>query len=169
MQGTGCFISPLLTVRACQHDNNDPRLFVFCRHNQSKGISRMPRVTNLVQLFDRLTGEERIIVDVLRQVIIETLPSWCKEKLSFNVPYFYGNRGICIIWPASIPRGGIKSGVLLGFWHGNKLKDEDHYLVRGSNKQVYYKIYRSPEEIDEKAIVKLLLEAIKYDQSMKTS
>jgi hypothetical protein len=126
----------------------------------------MPRVTNLVQLFERLPEDERVIVDVLRQVITETLPYWCKEKLSFNVPYFYGNRGICIIWPASIPRGGIKSGVLLGFWHGNKLKDPGNYLVRGTNKQVYYKIYRSPEEIDISAIVYLLKEAVRLDQSV---
>jgi hypothetical protein len=121
------------------------------------------RVTSLVQLFDRLPEDERIIVDVLRQIVIENLPSYCKEKFSFNVPYFYGNRGICIIWPASIPRGGFKKGVLLGFWQGNKLKDEDHYLTHGTNKKVFYKIYTSVEDIDEPAIVKLLKEAVRVD------
>jgi hypothetical protein len=53
--------------------------------------------------------------------------------------------------------------VLLGFWYGNKLNDEDNYLTHGTNKQVFYKIYRSPEEIDEAAIVKLLREAVKTD------
>ena len=115
-------------------------------------------------MFELLPEEERIIVDVLRQIIIENLPERCKEKISYNVPFFYGNRGICIIWPATIPRGGIKEGVLLGFWYGNKLKDTDHYLTHGTNKQVFYKIYKSAEEIDEKAIVKLLKEAIKLDE-----
>ena len=122
------------------------------------------KIRSLVHLFQLLPEEERIIVDVLRQIIIENLPERCKEKISYNVPFFYGNRGICIIWPATIPRGGIKEGVLLGFWYGNKLKDPDHYLTHGTNKQVFYKIYKSAEEIDEKAIVKLLKEAIKLDE-----
>ncbi len=126
-----------------------------------KGYST--RITSLVQLFDRLPESERIIVDVLRQIIRENLPAYCKEKLAFSVPYFYGNKGICIIWPASIPRGGIKQGVLLGFWRGNELHDEDGYLTRGTNKKVFYKIYRDVEEINEQAIVKLLKEAIAVD------
>jgi hypothetical protein len=118
---------------------------------------------SLLQLFEILPEEERIMVDVLRQIILENLPAYCKEKIAYNVPFFYGNRGICIVWPATIPRGGIKQGVLLGFWYGNKLIDEDNYLTHGTNKQVFYKIYRSPEEIDEAAIVKLLREAVKTD------
>jgi hypothetical protein len=121
------------------------------------------KITSLVQLFDRLPENERIMVDVLRQIVIENLPTHCKEKLAFNVPYFYGNKGICIIWPAAIPRGGINQGVLLGFWQGNKLNDEDGYLTHGTNKKVFYKIYRDAEEIDEAAIVKLLKEAARID------
>ena len=41
----------------------------------------------------------------------------------------------------NVPRGGIKSGVLLGFWHGNKLIDKEKFLTHGSNKPVFYKIY----------------------------
>ena len=121
------------------------------------------RITSIVQLFDRLPEKERIIVDVLRQIVSENLPAYCKEKLAFNVPYFYGKRGICIIWPATIPRGGIKEGVLLGFWQGNKLNDENGYLTHGTNKKVFYKIYREVEEIDEATIVKLLNEAVRVD------
>lgn len=121
------------------------------------------KIKNLLELFDLLTEEERIIVDVLRQIVIENLPEYCKEKISYNVPYFYGNKGICIIWPASIPRGGIKKGVLLGFWYGNLLKDKDQYLLHGTNKQIFYKIFYTAEEIDEKAIRKLLKEAVSLD------
>jgi hypothetical protein len=124
-------------------------------------------VRSILQLFEHLPQDERMIVDILRQIILENLPAYCKEKISYNVPFFYGNKGICIIWPATIPRGGIKAGVLLGFWHGNKLQDEDGYLTHGTNKQVYYKIYKTPEEIDVDAIVKLLKEAVKYDSSKK--
>ena len=119
----------------------------------------------MLQLLEILPENERIIVDVLRQIILENLPAYCKEKISYNVPFFYGNKGICIIWPATVPRGGIKEGVLLGFWYGNKLNDEDNYLTRGTNKQIFYKIYKSPEEIDETAIVKLLHEAIRIDRT----
>ncbi|MEO8569570.1 MAG: DUF1801 domain-containing protein [Ginsengibacter sp.] len=117
----------------------------------------------LVQLYELLPEHERIIVDVLRQIIIENLPPEYKEKISYNVPFFYGNRGICIVWPSTVPRGGIKEGVLLGFWYGNQLNDADRYLTHGTNKQIFYKIYKSPEEIDEAAIVKLLKEAVRVD------
>ena len=125
------------------------------------------KIRSLVQLFELLPDNERIIVDVLRQIVSENLPSYSKEKISFNVPFFYGNKGICIIWPATIPRGGIKSGVLFGIWYGNKITDKDHYLTHGTNKQVYYKIFQSPEEINESALVKLLNEAVKLDISWK--
>ena len=124
-----------------------------------------PKIRSLVQLYDLLTENERIITDVLRQIIKENLPASCKEKISSNVPFFYGNKGICIIWPATVPGGGIKKGVLLGFWYGCRLQDKDNYLTHGTNKQIFYKIFNSPEEINSKAIIKLLKEAIKIDQS----
>lgn len=124
----------------------------------------MQKVRSLVQLFEMLPENERIITDVLREIILDTLPSYCKEKISFNVPYFYGNKGICIVWPATVPRGGIRSGVLLGYWYGNKLKDEDRYLTHGTNKQIFYKIFQQPEEIDERPIIRLLKEAARYDE-----
>lgn len=124
----------------------------------------MTKVRSIPQLYELLPESERLIVDVLRQIISQNLPASCKEKISFNVPFFYCKRGICIIWPASIPRGGIKKGVLLGFWYGNKLEDIDNYLTHGSNKQIFYKIFNSAEEIEEDAIVKLLDEAFCYDE-----
>jgi Domain of unknown function (DU1801) len=122
------------------------------------------KIKSLLELVERLPENERIIVDVLRQIILHHLPSDAKEKISYNVPFFYRKKALCIIWPASIPRGGIKKGVLLGFWYGNRMMDEDHYLTHGTNKQVFYKIYQSPEEIDESAIAKLLKEAISVDE-----
>ena len=122
------------------------------------------KIRNLVELFSMLPSTERIIVDVLRQIVLDTIPG-VKEKISYNVPYFYLNKGICIIWSSTIPRGGITKGVLLGFWYGNRLLDEDHYLTHGTNKQIFYKIFHEPEEIDDAPIKKLLLEAIALDKS----
>ncbi len=121
------------------------------------------KIRSVLQLYDAIPGHERIMVDVLRQIITAHLPPRCKEKISYNVPFFYGRKGLCIIWPAAIPRGGIKKGVLLGFWYGNKLADIDNYLTHGSNKQIFYKIFNSVDEINEKAIVKLLKEAVRLD------
>ncbi len=123
------------------------------------------KIQSLTELYEQLPDHELLLVEILRQIIKEQLPAYCKEKISYNVPYFYGNKGICIIWPASMPRGGVSSGVLLGLWQGNKLKDEDQYLQHGSNKKIFYKIYQSTDEIDEIAITKLLKEAIELDLS----
>ena len=128
------------------------------------------KIKSVLHLYEQLPDEERIITDVLRQIISENLPAHCREKISYNIPFFYGNKGICIIWPSSIPRGGINQGVLLGFWHGNKLKDADQYLIHGTNKQIFYKIFYTVDDINEDAIVKLLREAIQLDhQFAKTS
>lgn len=125
------------------------------------------KINSILDIFLLLPEEERIIVDVLRQIVLENLPVNCKEKISYNVPYFYGNKGICIIWPATIPRGSIKTGVLLGFWQGNKLMDKDNYLTHGNNKQIFYKLFKTANDIDEMAIVKLLKEAVKLDESFR--
>jgi len=121
------------------------------------------RIQSIEELSEILPNEEWIILDVLRGIVLDKLPNYCKEKLSFNVPFFYGNKGICIIWPASIPRGGISNGVLFGFWQGNKLSDPKNYLTKGTNKKVYYKIYKSTKEIDIDRLCELLDEAIQID------
>lgn len=121
------------------------------------------KIQSLSQIYELLPEEERLLLDVLREIVSNKLPEYCKEKISYNVPFLYGKRGICIIWPASIPRGGIKEGVLLGFWQGYKLQDVDGYLDKGTNKKIFYKIYKNVDEIDLEAINKLLEEAILID------
>jgi hypothetical protein len=121
------------------------------------------KIHSLLQLYEMLPEHERLMVDVLRQIVKENLPDYCKEKLSYNVPFFHGKKSICLIWPATVPRGGIKEGVLFGFWYGNRLKDTDRYLTHGTNKQIFYKIYRDVEDINERALRKLLKEAAQLD------
>jgi hypothetical protein len=123
------------------------------------------KIRSILHLYELLPAEQRLTVDVLRQIIIETLPSHCKEKISYNVPFFYGRKSICLVWPSAIPRGGIKEGVMLAFWYGNKLSDTNNYLSHGTNKQIFYKIFHSVDEIDQEAIVSLLHEAIELDAS----
>jgi hypothetical protein len=107
------------------------------------------------------------MVDVLRQIILENLPDNCKEKLAWHVPCYYGKRMICIIWPASIPRGGIKKGVLLGFAQGTKLKNKNKYIKSGTNKKIYYRVISSVEDINEKEIKILLKEAAEVDSKFR--
>ena len=125
------------------------------------------KIETYLDLFAILPEDERIMVDVLREIVRETLPSNCREKISYNVPFFYSNKGICIIWPSAIPRGGIKKGVLFSFWYGNQLNDIDNFLTHGTNKQIFYKIYLTPEEIDDKPIRKLLMEAVMVDNTFQ--
>lgn len=102
--------------------------------------SSFDKIRTLEMLYSILPEDQLIITDVLREIIIQALPPYCKEKISFQVPYFYGHKGICIVWPATIPRGGIKKGVLLGLWYGCMLKDRYRYLTQGTNKQIFYKV-----------------------------
>lgn len=116
---------------------------------------------SITELYDYLPEDEKLILDILRSILIRHLPANHKEKLTHNVPYFYGKKGICIIWPAMVKGGGVKKGVLLGYMYGYKLPDTEKYLIRGTNKKIFYKIYTTPEQIDEYAIAKLLEEAVK--------
>lgn len=118
---------------------------------------------SFVEFREYLPEDERIITDVLREIILKTLPSTTREKLTYNVPFYYGKRRICLIWPASVPGGGIKSGVLFGFCYGYKLKDQDSYLTHGTNKQIFYKIYHSTDEMNFDAIIRSLKEALELD------
>ncbi|MBK9247641.1 MAG: DUF1801 domain-containing protein [Ignavibacteria bacterium] len=110
------------------------------------------------------------IMNLFRQVILETIPH-CTEKLSYNVPYFYGNSRICYLWPASVPWGNVAmNGVQFGFCDGNQLVDKFSYLDKGNRKQVYYKQYSSVENVspdDITIIHELLLQAVTID-NLKT-
>jgi len=136
---------------------------VMCK----KPMKTKNRIQNIGELMDAIPEKQWIILDVLRGIVIDKLPTHCNEKISFNVPFFYGNKGICIIWPASIPRGGISEGVLFGFWQGNKLSDPNNLLIQGTNKKVYYKIYKSTDEIDIEMLNEFLDKAIQFDLEYK--
>jgi hypothetical protein len=110
--------------------------------------------------------DERILLDVLHQIVRETLPSRIVERPAFGVPSFYGNRAICLLWPASVKGGGIREGVLLGFWQGPKLEDPTGFLRQGTNKRIFYRLYRSVEEVEEEPLVAMLREALRVDEML---
>ncbi|QMU30734.1 hypothetical protein [Adhaeribacter radiodurans] len=51
-----------------------------------------------------LPEDELQIVEFLRRLVFYCLPN-CTEKLAYNVPYYWVNKSICFIWPASVKWG----------------------------------------------------------------
>ena len=110
--------------------------------------------------------DELKIVKALRELIFTCIPS-CKEKLAYNVPYYYRYSRICFIWPSSIPWGKTKmNGVKLGFCQGNLLSDEINYLEKENRKQVYTKTFTSIGEIKIDLLKSYLIEAAEIDEKI---
>ena len=114
------------------------------------------------EMMDNLPTEERIIVAQLREIIFTCLPH-IKEKLSYNVPYYFLQARVCFIWPASVGWGGIQQGVLIGFCKGHLLSDAS-YLEKGKRKQVYTKTFYTTKEINRESLSQLLYEAAWIDE-----
>ena len=129
-------------------------------------MSKMQNVSfkNVGEFLDFLPDEERGIVDYLQEIIIECIPE-CKEKLSYNVPYYSKHSRICFIWPASVPWGNVKmNGVQLGFCKGYLLQDDINYLEKGNRKQVYSKVFFDIKEIDVDLLRVYLFDAVEVDE-----
>lgn len=119
-----------------------------------------------------LPSYERAIVDVLRDIVLQSIPD-CTEKLSYNVPYYYRHSRICFIWPASVPWGRVPlHGVQLGFCNGNLLYDDRDYLDKGNRKQVYVKVFTNVQEItanDHSILHTYLVNAVLIDEQLHNS
>lgn len=141
------------------------------RHSQQERMKWMQpdifKVRTVDQLYTLLPEDQLILTDLLRGIIMDLSNGYLREKISYQVPYFFNKKGIAIVWPATIPRGGIKSGVLFGIWYGNRLSSLQNYLIKGENKQIFYKVIHAVKEVNEKAIKKLIKEAIEIDKSWK--
>ena len=124
----------------------------------------MIKFDTVEEFFDFIPGNERAIAEALREIIFECIPG-VKEKLSYNVPYYYGKRRICFIWPSSIPWGNVKKdGVLLGFCYGNLLTDDLNILEKGQRKQVFAKTFLDVSDINQDLIRKYLFQAVEIDE-----
>jgi Domain of unknown function (DU1801) len=119
---------------------------------------------SLDEFYDFLPADELKIVEFLRRIIMDCMPD-CKEKLSYNVPYYFRHAAICFIWPGSVTWGSVaQKGVRLGFTSGYLLIDEIGYLDKGGRKQIYWKDYTSTQEIDTDLVRSYLYEAIIVDE-----
>lgn len=107
--------------------------------------------------------EELEITEFLREIIFEEIAD-CKEKLAYNVPFYYRHSRVCYIWPSSVPWGGIDSGVALGFCKGYLLSDEIDYLERKDRKEIRTKTFLSVKQIERELLRSYLLEAKEIDE-----
>lgn len=111
-----------------------------------------------------LPPAELKIVEYLRALVLQCLPDG-KEKLAYNVPFYYRYSRICFIWPGAVPWGKVKDGVELGFCNGHLLSDNS-YLNGGSRKEVYIKTFNSVKDIDATIVRQLLYEAVVIDEAL---
>lgn len=108
-----------------------------------------------------LPEEEKEIVFFLRKIVLECMPD-SKEKLAYNVPFYYRHSKICYIWPASIPWGKVSSGVGIGFCKSASLLDETFETATFSAKSLFSSI----KEIDVTALKAQIREAILIDEQI---
>jgi hypothetical protein len=119
--------------------------------------------TDVSEFLSFLPEEELKIVEALRMLVMKCIPD-VKEKLSYNVPFYFRYARICFIWPGSVPWGKkIKTGVELGFCKGHLLSDPS-YLNIGNRKEVFIKTFHTLKEIDWDLLQQLLYEAIAIDE-----
>jgi len=121
------------------------------------------------EFLEFLPEDELKITLFLMNIVKNSIPNYT-EKLSFNVPYYFKNKHICFIWPASILWGNKKTykGVRFGFSKGYLMRDELNYLEKGNRKQVYWRDFKSIDEVDVDLLKAYLFEAIEIDQSLIT-
>ena len=123
------------------------------------------RFATAQELMDFLPGDERALMERLREFIISQAPE-LKERLSYNVPFYKAKRDVCFIWPASVLWGKQRTyeGVRFGFSYGNLLDDPSGYLQQGSRKQVYWRDLQVFTATDERMLRQLLAQAVRIDE-----
>jgi hypothetical protein len=115
------------------------------------------------EFLEYLPGEQRLIVEYLREIIFDCIPD-VTEKLSYNVPFYKRHKNICFIWPSAVPWGGMKQeGVMLGFTNGDLMRDECSYLEKGGRKKVYVRIFRDLKDVDEGLLRAYIFEAAEVE------
>lgn len=117
---------------------------------------------NTVDAFlDYLPEEEQEVVLFLRKIILECISN-CKEKLAYNVPFYYCHSRICYIWPASIPWGKVEKGVAIGFCKNASFLDETFETTQFASKNVF----SSVKEIDVTLLRQQIYEAVLIDEQI---
>jgi hypothetical protein len=116
-----------------------------------------------------LPKDEQIIVTRLRTLIFQAEPR-LKEGLSYGVPYFFRNRRVFFLWPASAIPCQYRSqhkppppNVTIGFCYGNLLSNAQGLLKSEGRKQVYTIDVPSLATLNEAPLREVINEAILID------
>ena len=113
------------------------------------------------EFFDNIPEDELEIVLFLRKIILECMPD-CKEKLAYNVPFYYRHSRICYIWPATVLWEKIPKGVAIGFCKGDAFLDETFTIEKFASKLTF----NSVKEIDVPFVKQQINEAILIDEKI---
>ncbi|MFV5699477.1 DUF1801 domain-containing protein [Flavobacterium sp. ZT3R17] len=113
------------------------------------------------EFLDYLPEEELEIVLFLRKIILECISN-CKEKLAYNVPFYYCHSRICFIWPASIPWGKVEKGVAIGFCKNSSFLDETFETTKFTSKLTF----TSVKEINIAFLRQQIYEAVLIDEQI---
>lgn len=113
------------------------------------------------EFLDNLPEEELEIVLFLQKIIMECMPD-CKEKLAYNVPFYYRHSRICYIWPASVHWGKVEKGVAIGFCKGASFLDETFETTKFISKRTFTSI----KEFDVPLLKQQIYEAILVDNQI---
>lgn len=137
------------------------RYIGFTANAQTVGNPQKTKFKTIDAFFDSLPESESKIVERLRALVLDCIPD-CREKLAYNVPFYYRHARIAYIWPASVPWGGVAEGVALGFCQGSRLEGADpaepgHTLI---TKHVFTHV----SQIDAGMLRQLLYEAALLDR-----
>jgi len=132
---------------------------------KSKSAMQNVSFLRVEDLLDFLPDDERLMVDVLRELVFESVPD-VTERLSFNVPFYKRNKSICFIWPASVLWGKKKTyeGVRFGFAKGYLMVDDIAYLDKGTRKQIYWRDFKELTSNDITILRSYLYQAVLIDE-----
>mgnify|MGYP000266750221 CR=1 FL=1 len=114
------------------------------------------------EFYQKVGENERVMVDILRDLVMETEPNF-EEKISYGVPYYFYHSRVCFIWPSGV-KWGPKEGVLFGFCKGAFLDDFENILDTEGRKEIGTITFFDPKEIQVSKIKELLFQAIILDQ-----
>jgi hypothetical protein len=116
---------------------------------------------SIAAFLEYLPAEEKEIVLFLRKIIMECMPD-SKEKIAYNIPFYYRHSKICYIWPSSIPWEKVITGVGIGFCKSVSFLDKTFETTNFSSKTLFSSI----KDIDIVSLKAQIQEAILIDEQI---
>jgi Domain of unknown function (DU1801) len=128
--------------------------------------TQIPRFGSVGELLAFLPEDQLLITEQLRELCLTCIPD-VKEKLSFNVPFYFRYTGICYIWPGAVGwMNKVYPTVEIGFMRGHLLPSKD-YLEQHKRKVIYNKRILTLDDLHEDKIRTCLYEAVEIDELLQ--